>query len=278
MEKLRKQEEERRRKMEESRKKREAKLKREEEEEKKKAGLQSKELDEKTRMTTTEATETEAQGEGKDKLKLPPISDRRSPQLLSPAKHEDTQRSRASTPGKDSSRPHSSGSHRSLLSPSSNLRNLALKCKAWASGVFDPTETGRFGPENAVDGDPNTQFCGHPPEKAWIALDLGDQKEIHIIRIRFERAAAKEYKIEVSSEAPAHKKWKLISIQKNGTEGWNEVRIDPPVEARYLKVAETKAIVQGWGMTIWELQVLGKDLSNPSEVLPNPESAHTEGT
>lgn len=34
-------------------------------------------------------------------------------------------------------------------------------------------ETGEFGPEKVVDGNPNTRWCGHPPEEAWIAFDFG---------------------------------------------------------------------------------------------------------
>ena len=64
---------------------------------------------------------------------------------------------------------------------------MAVGVHTWCSGVFDPMESGKFGPEKIVDGDDQTRWCGHPPEIAWIALDLGASKELHSIRIRYER-------------------------------------------------------------------------------------------
>jgi len=75
-----------------------------------------------------------------------------------------------------------------------------LKKRCWCSGIFDPLESGGFKAELAVDGDPNTRWAGHPPERAWIALDLGSTLHIEKVKVRFERAFAKEYDIFIAAD------------------------------------------------------------------------------
>lgn len=58
-------------------------------------------------------------------------------------------------------------------------------------------ETGQCGPDKSVDGDPNSRFCGHPPDQAVLGFDLGASRRISKMRIRFERAFAREYEIDV---------------------------------------------------------------------------------
>jgi hypothetical protein len=157
--------------------------------------------------------------------------------------------------------------------------NHAKKVLAWSSGLFDPINSGLVGPENAVDGNPNTRWAGHPPNTAWIALDLGAVREISKVRVRFERAYADEYAVKERTyegsllkfliadddgkhsqnpESHGHLHWKRASFQTKGKEGWNEFSLEPAVHARYVKLAEIKPAVDGWGMSIWEWEVLGR--------------------
>lgn len=59
---------------------------------------------------------------------------------------------------------------------------MAAKARTWCSGVFDPMETGEFGSEKAVDGDPHTRWCGHPPGIASLGVDFGETKEVMKLR------------------------------------------------------------------------------------------------
>ena len=87
--------------------------------------------------------------------------------------------------------------------------NVALKAKVWCSGVFDPMGNGEFEPENCVDGNPETRWCGHPPESAWIVVDWGELKDIVKVRIRFERAFAQDYRVEFAEDVQDFEKhWK----------------------------------------------------------------------
>lgn len=65
------------------------------------------------------------------------------------------------------------------------------------SGIYDPMNSGEFGPEKVIDGNPETRWCGHPAGASWIMIDLGEaqmaSKEIVKVRIRFERAFPPEY-------------------------------------------------------------------------------------
>lgn len=81
-------------------------------------------------------------------------------------------------------------------------------------------------------------------------------------RVRFERAFAKEFNVEVSTEVenwtPETASWKLLFNRKDGREGWMEFPITPAIKIRALKLTEVKAAVEGWGMSIWELEVMGR--------------------
>jgi hypothetical protein len=83
----------------------------------------------------------------------------------------------------------------------------------------------------------------------------GEEREISKVRIRFERAFAQIYRIDVSLNTPDFEsKWVTVARSNDGKQGWNELALSN-VSARYLKLAEEKASVEGWGMSIWELEV-----------------------
>lgn len=76
------------------------------------------------------------------------------------------------------------------------------------------------------------------------------------MKIRFERAFAQVYRIELALDIPYEMNWFTAAHNTEGKQGWNIITLDKKPKARYLKIAEEKASVEGWGMSIWELEVL----------------------
>ncbi|MGW2849893.1 discoidin domain-containing protein, partial [Streptomyces sp. NPDC001274] len=61
-------------------------------------------------------------------------------------------------------------------------------------------ETSDLGPQNAFDGDPATRWAsaeGKDPQ--WIAVDLGDGAQVSRVKLGWEDAYAKAYRIEIMS-------------------------------------------------------------------------------
>ncbi|PRP75951.1 CRE-ART-1 protein [Planoprotostelium fungivorum] len=174
--------------------------------------------------------------------------------------------------------------------------NFALHIATWCSAVHDPMETGQCGPDKSVDGDPNSRFCGHPPDQAVLGFDLGASRRINKMRIRFERAFAREYEIDVGlmgdyNETETKPKdsvwsnehidslniqWRTVVHHTDGKEGWIEHVFDDEIDCRFIRIKELKAAVDGWGMSVWEVEALGKQgqLGEPATVLFPPIQQH----
>lgn len=61
-----------------------------------------------------------------------------------------------------------------------------------------------------------------------------------------------------------------------GKEGWIEHVFDDEIDCRFIRIVELKAAVDGWGMSVWEVEALGKQgqLGEPAAVLFPPIQQH----
>lgn len=60
--------------------------------------------------------------------------------------------------------------------------------------------------------------------------------------------------------------WEVLANRNDGKQGWNEVAFIPQ-PTRYIKIVQKTSYMEGWGMAIFELEILGKMRSD----LPDPE-------
>ncbi len=132
--------------------------------------------------------------------------------------------------------------------------NLSLGCPAIASS------TTQGEPGYITDGKDDTRWSSFRADNEWIYVDLGSVKPVGGVRINFEAAFGKAYKIQTSLDG---KFWSEIYSTEDGKEGINECYF-PEVEARYVRML---GIQLGWwyGYSIWSMDVLGG--TKPSEGL-----------
>jgi hypothetical protein len=129
--------------------------------------------------------------------------------------------------------------------------SLALGRPVRASS--EATVDGTTYPAKAVtDGRSDTRWSSEFSDPQWIAVDLGEAREVSRLMIRWEAAHAKAYAVQVSDDG---KSWKTVHEVKACTGGEEEVRF-APVTARWVRIHGTARATQ-YGYSIWELGVYG---------------------
>ena len=132
---------------------------------------------------------------------------------------------------------------------------LSLNCPAVASS------TTQGEPSFVTDGKDDTRWAALRADNEWIYVDLGSEKPVGGVRLNWEAAYDKSYKIQVSNDA---KSWTEVYKTDEGREGINEVFFPKEVKARYVRML---GIELGWwyGYSLWSMDVLGG--TKPSEGL-----------
>ena len=132
---------------------------------------------------------------------------------------------------------------------------LSLNCPAVASS------TTQGEPSFVTDGKDDTRWAALRADNEWIYVDLGSEKPVGGVRLNWEAAYGKSYKIQVSNDA---KSWTEVYKTDEGREGINEVFFPKEVKARYVRML---GIELGWwyGYSLWSMDVLGG--TKPSEGL-----------
>jgi hypothetical protein len=123
---------------------------------------------------------------------------------------------------------------------------LSLGCPTTASS----TSNGE--PGFVCDGKDDTRWSAKKADNEWIYIDLGSKQDIGQIRINFEAAYGRAYRIQVSDDA---QHWDEIIKEDNGHEGI-KVYTFPEVEARYVRFL---GIELGWWYcySLWDFSVWG---------------------
>jgi fibronectin type 3 domain-containing protein len=125
--------------------------------------------------------------------------------------------------------------------------NLALSRPTTASS----TENAGTPATNATDGSPTTRWSSAFSDPQWIQVDLGATHTINKVVIQWERAYARAYRIDVSTDATT---WTTIYSTTTGAGGTETLNVTST--ARYLRMYGT-ARSTIYGYSIWELQVFG---------------------
>lgn len=104
----------------------------------------------------------------------------------------------------------------------------------------------------AADGDPTTRSRTNNANSAWVQLDLGEPKPISTVRLHWEAAFAKTYKIQLSDDGSA---WRdAYSTPSGGSDGGLDVVTLEGQTARFVRM-QTLTRALDYGPSIWEFEV-----------------------
>jgi chitodextrinase len=118
-----------------------------------------------------------------------------------------------------------------------------------ASSIEDNTTTA----DKAVDGNTATRWAsmeGHDPE--WLRIDLGSPADVHRVKLTWEAAYAKEYRIEVSNDGTTFSTVKSLTSQNGATDDITGLT----GHGRYVRVVGTKRAT-AYGYSLFEAEVYG---------------------
>ncbi|MEU9256179.1 discoidin domain-containing protein [Streptomyces sp. NPDC048270] len=110
----------------------------------------------------------------------------------------------------------------------------------------------------AVDGDNGTRWSSQFADPQWIQVDLGAPAQLSQVVLRWEAAAAKAYRVELSTDGT---NWSTAASTTAGTGG--TVAHDITGSARYVRVYGTQRTT-GYGYSLWEFQVFGTTDGGPT--------------
>ncbi|MED4203597.1 beta-N-acetylglucosaminidase domain-containing protein [Neobacillus mesonae] len=127
-----------------------------------------------------------------------------------------------------------------------NGKNLAEGKTAAASS----SEVSWLTPDLAVDGNNNTRWASLYSDNQWISVDLGKVYSIDKVKLYWEAAYGKQYKIQVSKDG---NQWTDVYTELNSNGGTDEIQF-PAVEARYVKMQGIKR-ASDWGYSLYEFSV-----------------------
>ncbi|WP_407840576.1 discoidin domain-containing protein [Streptomyces sp. DSM 116496] len=109
----------------------------------------------------------------------------------------------------------------------------------------------------AVDGSNGTRWSSQFADPQWIQVDLGAAAQLSQVVLRWETAAAKAYRLELSTDGA---NWSTAYSTANGTGGVQTHDITGT--ARYVRVYGTQRTT-GYGYSLWEFQVYGTGGTGP---------------
>jgi hypothetical protein len=148
------------------------------------------------------------------------------------------------------------------------VKNLALHQPAKASSIADNSPAA-----NAVDGDSGTRWSSAYNDREWIYVDLGSKKKIDEVRLLWEAAYGKSYKIQISDDA---ENWEDVYTETNGKGGIESIPLFA-LSGRYVRLLGTERATN-YGYSLWELEIYGTGIpaglaaveKHEIELFPNP--------
>jgi hypothetical protein len=141
------------------------------------------------------------------------------------------------------------------LTPLPPLPNLALNHSVHASSVQTGSYYGGSSSNPvgvAVDGSLSTRWSSQFADPQSIYVDLGATYNVSEVKLNWETAYGKAYKIQVSNDAMT---WTDIYSTTTGTGGVNDLT-GLSGSGRYVRMLGTVRGTQ-WGYSLWEFSVYG---------------------
>ncbi len=130
--------------------------------------------------------------------------------------------------------------------PPASYLNLAQNQPVTVSSI----ERMEFPGTGAVDGDSGTRWSSLPSDPQWIYVDLGTVRKINRVKLHWEAAYGKSYKIQVSSDAAS---WTDVFSTTSGNGGIDQISFSD-ANARYVRMYGTERGTP-YGYSLWEFEV-----------------------
>lgn len=138
--------------------------------------------------------------------------------------------------------------------------NLAIDSATRASGY-----AGYNLVYSIADGDPTTRWRGNNANSAWAQLDLGRSQPISVVRLRWEAAFAKSYKIQLSDDGAT---WRdAYATPSGGSDGGLDVITLEGETARFVRM-QTVTRALDYGPSLWEFEVFADRTVVDAPVVP----------
>ncbi len=134
-----------------------------------------------------------------------------------------------------------------------DANNLAHGKSVRASSV----ESGAYMPSKAVDGDLNTRWSSSFNDRQWIYVDLGTDRRVDMVTLRWERAYARRYGVYYWTGSY----WRNVYWTDYGN-GGTDVVLFSPITARYILVYGYERGTP-WGISLWEFGVYNSATATP---------------
>ncbi|MFJ2367799.1 polysaccharide lyase family 8 super-sandwich domain-containing protein [Microbacterium sp. NPDC087665] len=146
------------------------------------------------------------------------------------------------------------------LSVSSSV-NLAIDSATRASGYAGYNLVTAL-----ADGDPETRWRGNNANSAWAQIDLGESKPVSTVRLWWEAAYAKTYKIQLSDDG---KTWRDAYVTPGaGSDGGLDVITLEGQTARFVRM-QTLTRALDYGPSLWEFEVFSDRLVVDAPSVPS---------
>ncbi|WP_406299931.1 discoidin domain-containing protein [Embleya sp. NBC_00888] len=135
------------------------------------------------------------------------------------------------------------------------------------------TESSTYGAAKAVDGKTTTRWASQEGAGAqWLSVDLGSDVSISRVRLTWEDAYAKAYRIEVSPDGASWTKVYNTSTGDGGTDDLGALS----THGRHVRVYATTRATE-YGYSLWEFEVFGA--GGPDTTAPStPTALRVTGT
>ncbi|WP_424980834.1 discoidin domain-containing protein [Microbacterium sp. S308A+] len=125
--------------------------------------------------------------------------------------------------------------------------NLAVDAGSRASGY-----AGYNLVHNIADGDRATRWRGNNSDNAWAQVDLGSSQPVSTVRLHWEAAFARSYRIQLSDDGTS---WRdVFSTPAAGSDGGLDVITLDGQAARFVRMQTVKRALDS-GPSLWELEV-----------------------
>lgn len=130
-------------------------------------------------------------------------------------------------------------------------------------GIIELHRYKPFPAEHVTDGDLGTRWSSRWRDGQWITVDLGAPAAISKVRLHWEKAYASSYDVAVSDDANT---WTTVALVRGGDGGLDEHAVS--TSGRYVRMTghERAPVEEGrkrkrkrYGVSLWELEVLGAD-------------------
>ncbi|MDD7793350.1 galactose-binding domain-containing protein [Clostridium sp. 'White wine YQ'] len=117
----------------------------------------------------------------------------------------------------------------------------------------------------AFDGNSSTRWESDWSDPQWISVDLGTSYNVTGVKLNWETAAAKDYKIQVSTDNAS---WVDAYTKTGGTGGTETLTFSTPTTGRYVRMYGT-ARTTGYGYSLWDFEVYGTAVTQSSNIALN---------